>query len=121
VDKPDMVNSCGKRNWDHRVWDETEIFEIQSVDACHAWSRPKETAADWTVSAKALPRLSSDKWHSASALRTVAERPDLFKIVSPIDVSVLECLTITHPNLVLESPVKSGFMPSGALTGTVTG
>jgi hypothetical protein len=76
---------------------------------------PKVTAADWSVTAKALPRPSVEELHSEPALKTVAERADLFKIVSPIKVSVLERLTAAHPNRpfvesVIEG-IKFGFWP----------
>jgi hypothetical protein len=81
---------------------------------------PRVTAADWTISANTLPRPSSDEWQNASALRMVAQRPDLFQIISPIDVSALERLTVTHPNRpfvesVIEG-IKDGFWPWASTT-----
>jgi hypothetical protein len=76
---------------------------------------PKTTAVDWTLSAKALPRHSLEELRNEPALGTIAERPELFKIVSPINVSAFERLTVAHPNRpfvesVIEG-IKSGFWP----------
>jgi hypothetical protein len=76
---------------------------------------PKVTAADWTVIAKPLPRPSVYDLSNEPALKTIADRPDLFKIVSPVKVSALERLTVTHPNhsfveSVIEG-VRNGFWP----------
>jgi hypothetical protein len=47
---------------------------------------PKMTAAVWTLTAKPLPRPSPDEFTSRPVSQTLADRPDLFKIVTPINV-----------------------------------
>ena len=78
-------------------------------------SDPKVTAADWTITARPLPRPPVDEFANKSVLNTIVEHPDLFKIVSPVKAEVLERLTQSHPNrLFVESVVegiRKGFWP----------
>ena len=76
---------------------------------------PKITAADWTATARPLPRPPLSEFDNLLALNTIAERSDLFKIVSPVKVEELERLTMTHPNRpfvesIIEG-VRNGFWP----------
>lgn len=61
-------------------------------------SNPKITVAEWTTTARPLPRPPATEFDNLPALKTLAEHPDLFKIVTPVKVDVLERLTARHPN-----------------------
>ena len=78
-------------------------------------SDPKATVVNWTTSARPLPQPPITEYDNQPALQTIAERPDLFKIITPVKIHVLERLTASHPNRpfvdsVLEG-LKSGFWP----------
>lgn len=51
-----------------------------------------------TLSAYPLPRPPSSEFENLDALSTIRSRPDLFKIVTPIDASRFRDLLSTHPN-----------------------
>lgn len=75
----------------------------------------KITAAVWTQTARPLQRPPQSELENLPALRTLEERPELFKIVTPVKVEVLRRLTLSHPNQpfvesVLEGLVR-GFWP----------
>jgi len=54
--------------------------------------------ADWTEQAKPLPSVPSSELHNPITLHTINLRPDLFKIVTPINVDRFEALLASHPN-----------------------
>ena len=66
------------------------------------------TAAEWTEFAEPLPRPPPCKYENFSVHQSLSERPDLFRIVSPIKVEVLEELLKTHPNKVFITSVMDG-------------
>ena len=78
-------------------------------------SDPKLTAAAWTETAIPLKRPSLSEFNNSEACRTIADHPDLFKIITPINVSKLRSLTAAHPNrLFVESVLEglsNGFWP----------
>ena len=53
-------------------------------------SNPKITVAKWTTTTHPLPRPPASEFDNLPALQTLAEHPDLFKIVTPVKVDVLE-------------------------------
>ena len=71
-------------------------------------SDPKITVAKWTTTARPLPRPPIAEFDNLPALQTLAERPDLFKIVTPVKVDVLERLTTSHPNRPFVQSVLDG-------------
>jgi hypothetical protein len=78
-------------------------------------SDPKLTIALWTHTALPLPRPPQEEFDNLLVRQTIKERPDLFKIVTPIHIPALERLTSSHPNRpfidsVLEG-LKNGFWP----------
>lgn len=73
------------------------------------------TLVQWSLTAKPLPILSSDKLSNTRATKTLAEHPDLFKIITPINVNLFQQLVTSHPNQpfvvsVIKS-LKEGFWP----------
>jgi hypothetical protein len=56
------------------------------------------TLVTWTESAPPLPSPPMNELTNSIALRTIRDNPDLFKIVTPIDIDHLECLLVLHPN-----------------------
>ncbi|EJD38883.1 hypothetical protein AURDEDRAFT_71690, partial [Auricularia subglabra TFB-10046 SS5] len=68
------------------------------------WERPDIDARlvapsiEATFSAYPLPRPPPSEYRNADALDTIASRPDLFKIVTPINASRLQSLLRDHPN-----------------------
>jgi hypothetical protein len=85
-------------------------YNLWSLD-----SDPKLTAAAWTKSALPLQRPSLSEYANSHACRTITDYPDLFKVVTPINVSRLRSLTLAHPNrLFVESVLEgltNGFWP----------
>lgn len=78
-------------------------------------SDPKLTAAEWTEIARPLQRPSSTEFDNLPVRKTIDDHPDLFKIVTPINVPKLRSLTESHPNRpfvesVLEG-LENGFWP----------
>jgi len=76
---------------------------------------PLLTAAEWTLLADPLPPPSQQEFKNLAARQTINEHPELFAIVSPINVEALETLTSSHPNKdfvesVLEG-LREGFWP----------
>ena len=71
-------------------------------------SDPKLTAASWTETALPLKRPSLSEFTNSQACRTIANHPDLFKVVTPINVSRLRSLTSTHPNRLFVDSVLEG-------------
>ena len=69
---------------------------------------PKMTVAEWTHTAHPLPSLPAYELQNEPACKTVLERPDLFVIVTPIKVEVLESLLNSHPNHPFVESVLNG-------------
>ena len=69
----------------------------------------------WTEFADPLPRPPSDEFSNQEALNTVASRPDLFKVSTPINVDPFEALLADHPNPAFVRSVctglREGFWP----------
>lgn len=69
---------------------------------------PKITVAEWTQTARSLPRPPPSELENQPACRTLLERPDLFIIFTPVRVEVLESLLEHHPNHPFIDSVLSG-------------
>jgi hypothetical protein len=54
--------------------------------------------ADWTEHAKPLPGVPDFERENREVMKTIADRPELFKIITPINVDQFEELLKTHPN-----------------------
>jgi hypothetical protein len=76
---------------------------------------PKMTAADWTEVARPLPKPPPSKFLNLPACAMLEERPELFDIVTPVNVDALQHLTATHPSRpFVESVIEGlrcGFWP----------
>ncbi|PPQ96749.1 hypothetical protein CVT26_010234 [Gymnopilus dilepis] len=66
------------------------------------------TVADWSEFATPLPRPPAHVLADPVATKTISGNPDLFKIVTPIDVDAFERLLAHHPNPEFVSSVCSG-------------
>jgi hypothetical protein len=75
----------------------------------------KMIASEWTETAEPLPQPPVVEYGNLPAQQTVNERPDLFRVVSPIRVGVLDRLLKNHPNRKFVSSVldglREGFWP----------
>ncbi|KIM64555.1 hypothetical protein SCLCIDRAFT_62363, partial [Scleroderma citrinum Foug A] len=62
-----------------------------------------------------LPSPPDDEFNNKEALRTIADHPDLFQVVTPIDVGCFEALLSSHPNCPFVDSVchglREGFWP----------
>lgn len=91
---------------------EQVLFGSRPRYLCHKlWnpeSNPKVTVAEWTLTARPLLCPPVTEFENQLALQTIAERPDLFKIVTPVKVDVLEKLTASHPNRPFVESVLEG-------------
>ena len=71
--------------------------------------------ADWTLTAKPLEGPPQSALDDEPVSRTLRENPDLFKIVTPINVDISESYLATHPNRGLVNSVcdglRNGFWP----------
>jgi len=78
------------------------------------------TIADWSERALPLPRPPCAEFENTNAIKTLAAHPDLFKVVTPINIDHFELLLSDHPNRpfvasVLEG-LREGFWPWGNTT-----
>ena len=98
---------------------ESEVLGLRPKYMCHnLWMQdadPKVTVATWTHTARPLHRPPQAEFDNLPAIQTIKSRSDLFKIVTPVKVSVLRHLTLSHPNRpfvdsVLEG-LTNGFWP----------
>lgn len=70
---------------------------------------PSVTAAKWTLTALPLPRPPKEELGVLEVITTLQDHSNLFKVVSPIKVDVLEELAKEHPNQPFVDSVLTGF------------
>jgi len=84
------------------------------------WSSPSRQplvspTAYCTIYDQPLPRPPEDEYENLDAMTTISRNPDLFKIVTPINVNRFEQLLHTHPNQPFTDSVcvalREGFWP----------
>ena len=66
------------------------------------------TSAEWTETAKPLPRPPPIQLMDPIVSKTIAENPDYFKIVTPVKIDVFEDLLRDHPNPSFVKSVSNG-------------
>lgn len=66
-------------------------------------------AADRSETLRPLPSPPASEWRNEAALDTIKNNPDLFKIVTPVNVDRLEQALERHPNRPLVASVIRGF------------
>ena len=54
--------------------------------------------ADWTKIAKPLPMVPPSEFDNIEAVKTIGDNPDLFKIITPVNVDRFGKLLELHPN-----------------------
>jgi len=85
----------------HNVWDPNSEFS--------------RTTADWTETAQPLPRPPLEELQNKVVAKTIRENPDLFKIVTPINIDVFESYLLDYPNQPFVRSVcqglREGFWP----------
>ncbi|KAF8809398.1 hypothetical protein BYT27DRAFT_7222352 [Phlegmacium glaucopus] len=73
------------------------------------------TTAEWSMYARPLPCPPLSETLNPIVRKTLADHPDLFQIVMPINVNVFECLLANHPNQPFVHSVclglREGFWP----------
>ena len=73
------------------------------------------TTAEWTETAKPLSRPPQSVLDDPIATKTIRDYPDLFRIVTPINVNVFESYLKDHPNQLFVKSVciglREGFWP----------
>jgi hypothetical protein len=71
--------------------------------------------ADWTERAKPLPTVPAHELSNTAAMNTIKDNPDLFKIITMINVDLFERLLRNHPNRPFVDSVcrglREGFWP----------
>jgi len=84
------------------------------------WSNPTRQplispTAYCTIFDKPLPRPPEDEYENLDAISTISRNPDLFKIITPINVSRFQQLLDSHPNKPFTDSVclalREGFWP----------
>jgi hypothetical protein len=96
-----------------------EIFGLQPKYLRHnLWSESSPmspTTAEWTESARPLPRPPLSETDNPIVLATIRSNPELFNVATPINVDVFEALLTTHPNQPFVRSVclglREGFWP----------
>jgi hypothetical protein len=73
------------------------------------------TTAEWSETARPLPRPPITEFSNRSATKTVSDNPDLFQVRTPVKVDVFEDLLKDHPNPSFVKSVctglREGFWP----------
>jgi hypothetical protein len=113
ADKPAMENQRVEKeteDWLFGTWPKYLRHNLWTP-----YSDPKMSVAKWTLSAQSLSQPPQIESENLSVQKTLNERPDLFQIVTPINVETLDRLCMRHPNCpfvesVLEG-LRSGFWP----------
>ena len=54
--------------------------------------------ADWTKITKPLPAVPRSEFRNVEAMKTIKDNPNLFKIVTPVNVDRFERLLVMHSN-----------------------
>ena len=76
---------------------------------------PFSPTAASTVTDDPLPRPSREEFENTDAILTISKNPDLFRIITPINVNRFEQLLIAHPNQPFVESVctslREGFWP----------
>ncbi|KAF8811736.1 hypothetical protein BYT27DRAFT_7276106 [Phlegmacium glaucopus] len=96
-----------------------EVYGLQPKYLRHnLWqdsSSLSPTTAEWSVYARPLPRPPLSETLNPIVRKTLADHPDLFQIVTPINVDVFERLLANHPNQPFVHSVclglREGFWP----------
>ena len=97
----------------------SEIYGLQPKYLRHnLWDQSSSlspTTAEWSETAKPLPRPPSSEFLNPFAIQTIANNPDLFQVHTPIKVDVFESLLKNHPNPLFVKSVcdglREGFWP----------
>jgi hypothetical protein len=95
------------RPWEANLWKNKGVSEVPVLGFRpkylhhNLWtpdSNPKLSAAEWTLTAQPLPRPPLAEFDNLPVVQTLEDHPELFKVVTPINVDVLEKLTESRPN-----------------------
>ena len=85
------------------VWTDTDTSPSFSPTAC------------WTLTDNPLPQPSPDEFLNSDAINTIQSNPELFKIITPINILKFEELLESHPNWPsvesVCSSLREGFWP----------
>ncbi|GLB44966.1 hypothetical protein LshimejAT787_1900440 [Lyophyllum shimeji] len=84
ISKSDAIYGMRPKYLRYNVWD------LENPSA--------RTTADWSETATPLPYPPPRETDNTLAQRTLADHPELFKIVTPIKADVLEAMCADHPN-----------------------
>ena len=87
----DMAYGMHPKYLQYNLWSSEE-------DTNFGNSSPPPCPADWTEYAKLLPAVPEKELANAGAMKTIRKNPDLFKIVTPINMDRFEDLLRSHPN-----------------------
>lgn len=91
---------------------ESEVLGLRPKYVCHnLWTQdadPKVTVATWTHTPRPLHRPPQARFDNLPAIQTIKSCSDLFKIITPVKVSVLRHLTSSHPNPPFVDSVSEG-------------
>ena len=98
--------------------DNERIAQGQRFRRQLVWGREEAVmsrTALWTETAAPMPRPPPEEFLNQDVSATITDNPDLFKIVSPIDVDHFQSLLINHPNQPFVESVclglREGFWP----------
>jgi hypothetical protein len=67
------------------------------------------TTTEWSVTAKPLPSPPSSEFTAPGVRDTIKNNPNLFKIVTPLNIDLFESLLAQHPNQPFVNSVVRGF------------
>lgn len=103
--KLDLLYGMKPKYLHYNVWSDEESTDKSNT-------LPMICLADWTECAKPLPDMPATEQENQIVLKTIADRPDLFKIITPINVDRFEELLRTHPNQPFVNSVCQGLRES---------
>lgn len=98
------------------LFDDDELYALSpgrepSEDSLHVPDYDEylvSSSVNASLSAYALPRPPSAEFENAAAMRTISSRPDLFRIVTPVNVERFRELLRDHPNRPFVESVIAG-------------
>jgi hypothetical protein len=107
VGKPAMENRRAERGIEDSLFGTRPKYLRHNLWT--PYSDPRSPAAEWTLSAQPLPQPPQIESENLLAQQTLNEKPELFKIVTPINIETLEQLSIHHPNRPFVESILEGF------------
>lgn len=113
--KKTALSKCEASHGMHLKYLCYNVWDVQNEQEDIAHSKSLLCLADWTKWAKPCPSVPAIEFENAAAMQTINNHPDLFKIITPINIDHFKALLATHPNCPFVESVckglREGFWP----------